>query len=174
MLIWKIVILVNTVPKVIDFPRYNTKCSGEHEILRRIFRLVFRFPLHFVLYLGNFDYFLDSYYCKKCLGPERFPSPREFENILSSIWRYSNKNSLNIRLSLQTQTGMFVKHPSFRGLKTVFRIRISFHADPDPGSLKCPYGFGAGSRLLIFYSYPDLDPEGVKIKEDNLYKHIFN
>ena len=94
---------------------------------------------------------MDSYYCKKCLGPGRFPSPREFENILSSIWRYSNKNSLNIRLSLQNQTGMFVKHPSFRGLKTLFRIRISFHADPDPGSLKCPYGFGAGSRLLIFF-----------------------
>ena len=48
----------------------------------------------------------------------------------------------------------------------VFRIRISFHADPDPGSLKCPYG--SGSRPLIFYSDPDLDPKGVKIKEDNL------
>ena len=53
---------------------------------------------------------------------------------------------------------------------TVFRIRISFHADPDPGSQKCPYG--SGSRPLIFYS--DLDPKGVKIKEDNLYKQIFN
>ena len=25
----------------------------------------------------------------------------------------------------------------------VFRIRISFHADPDPGSQKCPYGSGS-------------------------------
>ena len=49
-----------TVPKVIDFPRYNTKCCGENEILRRIFRVVFRFPLYFLLYLGNLDYFLDS------------------------------------------------------------------------------------------------------------------
>ena len=35
-------------------------CSGENEILRGIFRVVSRFPLHFVLYLGNFDFFLDS------------------------------------------------------------------------------------------------------------------
>ena len=29
--------------------------------------------------------------------------------------------------------------------KAVFRIRISFHADPDPdpGSQKCPYGSGS-------------------------------
>ena len=25
----------------------------------------------------------------------------------------------------------------------VFRIRISFHADPDPGSKNCPYGSGS-------------------------------
>ena len=31
----------------------------------------------------------------------------------------------------------------------VFRIRISLHADPDPGSLKCPYGSGSRSRTLI-------------------------
>ena len=46
-----------TVPKVIDFPRYNTKCSGENKIQGAIFRVVYRFPLHFVLYLGNLDYF---------------------------------------------------------------------------------------------------------------------
>ena len=33
--------------------RYNTKCSGEKAILRGIFRVVSRFPLHFGLYLGN-------------------------------------------------------------------------------------------------------------------------
>ena len=43
-------------------------------------------------------------------------------------------------------------------------------SDPDPGSQKCPYG--SGSRPLIFY--PDPDPKGVKIKEDNLFKQIFN
>ena len=32
--------------------------------------------------------------------------------------------------------------------KPVFRIRKSFHADPDPGSQKCPYG--SGSRPLFF------------------------
>ena len=42
-----------TVPKVIDFPIYNTKCSGENEILRRIFRVVSRFPQHFVLYISE-------------------------------------------------------------------------------------------------------------------------
>ena len=41
-----------TVPKVIDFPRYNTKCSGENKIQGAIVRVVYRFPLHFVLYLG--------------------------------------------------------------------------------------------------------------------------
>ena len=55
-------------------------------------------------------------------------------------------------------------------MESVFWIPISFHADPDPdpGSQKCPYGFG--SRHLIFYSdlYPDPDPKGVKIKDENL------
>ena len=58
----------------------------------------------------------------------------------------------------------------------VFRVRISFHADPDPdpGSLKFPYGSGSGSRPLLFNSDPDPDPKGVKIKEENLNKLIFN
>ena len=55
-------------------------------------------------------------------------------------------------------------------LKSVFRIRISVHADPDPGSQKCPYG--SESRPLIFYSDPD--PKRVKIKEDSLCQQIFN
>ena len=50
----------------------------------------------------------------------------------------------------------------------VFRIRLIFHADPDPGSLKCQYG--SGFRPLIFYSDPD--PKGLKIKEDNLTNKI--
>ena len=49
-----------TVPKVIDFPRYNMKCSGENEILRGICPVVSGFPLHFLIYRGNVDYFLDS------------------------------------------------------------------------------------------------------------------
>ena len=52
--------IAHTFQKELYFPRYNTKWSGENEILRGIFRLVSRFPLNFVLYLGNFDYFLDS------------------------------------------------------------------------------------------------------------------
>ena len=51
---------LHTVPKVIDFPRYNMKCSGENVILRGIFHVVSCFPLHFMLYRGNFDYFSDS------------------------------------------------------------------------------------------------------------------
>ena len=39
-----------TVRKEIDFPRYNMKCSGENMMLRRIFHVVPRFPLHFMLY----------------------------------------------------------------------------------------------------------------------------
>ena len=36
------------------------KFSGENVILRGIFHVVSRFPLHFMFYRGNFDYFLDS------------------------------------------------------------------------------------------------------------------
>ena len=49
-----------TVPKEIDFPRYNMKCSRENVILRKIFHVVSCFPLQFMLYRGNFDYFSDS------------------------------------------------------------------------------------------------------------------
>ena len=60
---------MHTVPKLIDFPRYNTKGSGENEILLGIFRVVrvYRFSLHVKLYLRNFDYFLKS------VGPGRGP-----------------------------------------------------------------------------------------------------
>ena len=46
-----------TVPKKIDFPRYNMKCSGENVILRGIFHVISCFPLHFMLYHGNFACF---------------------------------------------------------------------------------------------------------------------
>ena len=49
-----------TVPKDINFPRYNMKCSGENVILRGIVHVVSCFPLHFMLYHGNLDYFSDS------------------------------------------------------------------------------------------------------------------
>ena len=42
---------------------------------------------------------------------------------------------------------------------SVFRIRISFHADPDPGSKKCTYGSGT---------------KGVNTKEEKLHKKMFN
>ena len=48
----------HNVSKVIDFPRYNTKCSRENrENIHELFRVVSRFPLHFKLHLGNLDYF---------------------------------------------------------------------------------------------------------------------
>ena len=36
------------VPKEIDFPRYDMKCSGENVIQRGIFHVVSCFPLHFM------------------------------------------------------------------------------------------------------------------------------
>ena len=45
----------HTVPKVIDFPRYNMKCSGENVILHGIFHVVSSFPLLFMLYRGYLD-----------------------------------------------------------------------------------------------------------------------
>ena len=53
-------IMVYPVPNVIDFSRYNMKWSGKNEILRGKFHVVSPFPLHFMLFRGNFDYFLDS------------------------------------------------------------------------------------------------------------------
>ena len=38
----------------------NMKCSKENVILQGIFHVVPRFPLHFMLYRGNLDYFSDS------------------------------------------------------------------------------------------------------------------
>ena len=50
-------------PKWNRFPRSNTKCSWENDILCGIFRVVSRFPLHFVLYPRNVYYLLDSVHC---------------------------------------------------------------------------------------------------------------
>ena len=51
---------VYTAPKEINFPQCNMKCSEEKVILRGIFHVVSCFPLHFMLYRGNLDYFSDS------------------------------------------------------------------------------------------------------------------
>ena len=48
---------VCTVPKEIDFPRYNMKCSRKNVILRGIVHVVSCFPLHFMLYRRNLDCF---------------------------------------------------------------------------------------------------------------------
>ena len=46
-----------TVPKVIDFQRYNMKCSGGNVVQRGKVHVVSGFPLHFMFYRGNFDCF---------------------------------------------------------------------------------------------------------------------
>ena len=53
-----------------DFTRYNTKCRGENETLRGIFRVISRFLLHFVLYHGNSDYFFGPF-----VAPPPLPKP---------------------------------------------------------------------------------------------------
>ena len=42
-----------TVPKVIDFLRYNMQCSGEHVILRGIFHVVSGFPVYISCYIAE-------------------------------------------------------------------------------------------------------------------------
>ena len=77
---------VYTVPKIIDFPRNNTKYSGKNEMLREIFCAVSRFPLHFVLYLGNLDYILNSVYIQSRLkrnSATRFASPNFIKMLIS-------------------------------------------------------------------------------------------
>ena len=53
-----------------------------------------------------------------------------------------------------------LKQP-FINFKPVLRIRISFHADPDLGSQKCPYGSGWGSGS-----------KEVNTKEEKLHQKI--
>ena len=55
----------HTVTKLIDFPRYNMKCrGGKRDTTRNIScSTVFRFPLHFMLYRGNLDYFFGQCTC---------------------------------------------------------------------------------------------------------------
>ena len=49
-----------TIPKEINFPRYNMKCSGANVILRGIFLVVSCFPKHLMLYNWNLDCFSNS------------------------------------------------------------------------------------------------------------------
>ena len=58
----KIASYMYTVPKEIDFPQFNMKCSGENVILCGIFhvcRMMFSI-LHFMFYRGNLDYFSEG------------------------------------------------------------------------------------------------------------------
>ena len=60
---WRCGGALSTVPKVIHFSRYNMKCSGETRYYKEYFMqysYLYCFPLHFMLYRGNLDYFLDS------------------------------------------------------------------------------------------------------------------
>ena len=60
-------ILTYTVPNLIDFPRYNTKCRGENEILRGIFRAVSRFSSTFSFISLKFGLLFGQ--CVDCLDP---------------------------------------------------------------------------------------------------------
>ena len=52
--------IAHTVLKVIDFPQYNMKFSGENVILRGIVYVVSRFPLHFMLCCRDLNCFSNS------------------------------------------------------------------------------------------------------------------
>ena len=78
-----------TVPKEIDFPRYNMKCSGENVILSGIFHVVSCFHLHFMLYRGNLDFFSDSVGIRVKLAWIR--NQRNWEKNIVSIFSKSNK-----------------------------------------------------------------------------------
>ena len=67
-------------PKVIDYPRYNMKCSGENVIQRGIFHVVSRFPLLYMLYRGNFYCFSDS-----APEPTLPPPPLQHATSLSTL-----------------------------------------------------------------------------------------
>ena len=48
--------------------QYSMKCCGENVILRGIFHVVSRFPLHFMFNRGNLDYFSNSVW--RCVFPD--------------------------------------------------------------------------------------------------------
>ena len=77
----------NPVPKIIDFPRYYTKFSGENEILRGVLRIVSNFSLHFVLYIGNLNSFLDR--CEVQRSHHQQPTQRKVCTVecLPKYWR---------------------------------------------------------------------------------------
>ena len=54
----------------------NIKCGGKNMILCGQVHLVSCFPLHFMLYRGNFDYFSDS-----------VQRMREIELVIPKCWR---------------------------------------------------------------------------------------
>ena len=49
----------------------------------------------------------------------------------------------------------------------VFRIRISFYADPNPGSQKCPYRTDPDPIA-------DPDPRGINTEEEKFHQKLFN
>ena len=86
--------------------------------------------------------------------PEPYPSPNELILIRHSVRSWGKfkiksckgKHYLIILDYVQYRSlfGLFKCFNNFPiSLKPVFRIRISSHADPDPGSQKCPYGYGS-------------------------------
>ena len=47
---------------------------------------------------------------------------------------------MQIHYGYETHGPLTREEHDFAHFDAVFRIRKSFHADPDPGSQKCPYG----------------------------------
>ena len=88
-----------TVSKEIDFPRYNMKYSGGNVILSGIFHVVSCFPLHFMLYRGNLDYFLDSAVENICIMKDNYCNKfTKFLLQLVNIFSPPSKHNRNVRV----------------------------------------------------------------------------
>ena len=112
---------LHTVPKEINFPRYNMKCGMKSEIQRRILCVISRFPLHFVLYFGNFDYFFYSVHALSLGGSARHlawsvccstcPSSSRSPTSLTRRWTTSTSPSRRTRYRVKESVSVgLVQH----------------------------------------------------------------
>ena len=85
-------------------------------------------------------------------------------------YKYGAKNANFGPLTRDAHTNLnFERILSSRSLvcQPVFRIRISFYADPNPGSQKCPYRTDPDPIA-------DPDPRGINTKEEKFHQKLFN
>ena len=115
-----------TVPKVIEFLRYNMICSGENVILCGIFHVVSGFPL---LYISSFHVILQKFGLL-------FPLNRKYHLLFLTCYYYSTIVVLRrhgwSRCNYTSMSGFGAKYMHVNNSQTQFRCshdRLGFYAE---------------------------------------------